>query len=219
MPITDARAQLYLDAIADEAKTANDIIALNRDGQGQGRVRVATAMQRIALYATKLAEKREAETPDVRRVDVWLCQSFDGEGALLEEFRTNDKAYAIKAMLGGHTVTPLAPFPLFRETTPGADAYRRACEDFAISTGVPSSHVDIVRDCLLDSAPYLASLHPEHAGVTNPTEVAKAGEILAYAASDVLINKGLIKGRTALVIAIEKFRKALGVTPDTESKT
>jgi hypothetical protein len=40
-----------LHQIADEAKTANDVIRLNRDGRGQGRVRVATAMHRIAMWA------------------------------------------------------------------------------------------------------------------------------------------------------------------------
>lgn len=37
--------------IADEAAKANDVIRLNRDGGGQGRVKVATAMHRIAEWS------------------------------------------------------------------------------------------------------------------------------------------------------------------------
>jgi len=42
-----------LQKIADEADMANNVIALNRDGGGQGRVKVATAMHRIAVDAKK----------------------------------------------------------------------------------------------------------------------------------------------------------------------
>jgi|GEM_PF-1810646 len=45
--------QRLLQKIADEADMANYVIALNRDGGGQGRVKVATAMHRIAVDAKK----------------------------------------------------------------------------------------------------------------------------------------------------------------------
>lgn len=40
-----------LAAIAQEARTANYTISLNRDGQGSGRVKVATAMKHIERMA------------------------------------------------------------------------------------------------------------------------------------------------------------------------
>ena len=54
-------------AIAREAKQANDVISLNRDGQGQGRVRVATAMHRIEAMASTVlaAEQARNAAPDM----------------------------------------------------------------------------------------------------------------------------------------------------------
>lgn len=40
-----------LNAVYREAAMANEVIRLNRDGQGQGRIKVATAMHRIAHLA------------------------------------------------------------------------------------------------------------------------------------------------------------------------
>lgn len=42
-----------LGEIHKEAATANDAIRLNRDGSGSGRVKVATAMNRIAALSKK----------------------------------------------------------------------------------------------------------------------------------------------------------------------
>lgn len=51
-----------LEEILKEATTANDVIRLNRDGQGQGRIRVATAMHRIAKHAeAAIAKARGAQ--------------------------------------------------------------------------------------------------------------------------------------------------------------
>lgn len=46
------RARKRLEEIHAEATAANDVIKLNRDGGGQGRIRVATAMHRIAVLST-----------------------------------------------------------------------------------------------------------------------------------------------------------------------
>ena len=45
-----------LKMIETEANRANDVIRLNRDGQGQGRIKVATAMHRIAGWAGDMIE-------------------------------------------------------------------------------------------------------------------------------------------------------------------
>lgn len=50
-----------VEAIAHEAKVANDVIALKRDADGQGRIKVATAMHRIAQLAERaLAKHRQS---------------------------------------------------------------------------------------------------------------------------------------------------------------
>lgn len=48
-----AEARKALEMIDREATIANDVIRLNRDGGGQGRVKVATAMHRIAAAARR----------------------------------------------------------------------------------------------------------------------------------------------------------------------
>jgi len=47
--------------IDDEARRANEVISLNRDGGGQGRVKVATAMHRIASWARAALASTEKE--------------------------------------------------------------------------------------------------------------------------------------------------------------
>jgi hypothetical protein len=50
-----------LEAVLKEAAAANEAIRLNRDGSGSGRVKVATAMHRIACIAeTALAKGQPA---------------------------------------------------------------------------------------------------------------------------------------------------------------
>lgn len=46
-----AEMEKLLAAILKESKRANDTIALNRDGQGQGRITVAVAMHRIERWS------------------------------------------------------------------------------------------------------------------------------------------------------------------------
>jgi hypothetical protein len=46
-----------VEAIHDEAATANTVISLGRDDEGSGRVRVATAMHRIAHFAERALAK------------------------------------------------------------------------------------------------------------------------------------------------------------------
>jgi len=48
-PVQDVLVALQ--KISEEATVANDVIRLNRDGGGNGRVKVATAMHRIAEWA------------------------------------------------------------------------------------------------------------------------------------------------------------------------
>lgn len=48
----NARLKKVLKFCLDEAQRANKIIALNRDGQGQGRIGVATVMHRIEHHAS-----------------------------------------------------------------------------------------------------------------------------------------------------------------------
>lgn len=52
------RLRKALERVAAEAKTANDVIRMNRDGGGNGRVKVATAMHRIAHGATAALEAK-----------------------------------------------------------------------------------------------------------------------------------------------------------------
>lgn len=49
--MNESQLRKALGRIAQEARTANHVIALNRDGQGSGRVKVATAMHRIEKIA------------------------------------------------------------------------------------------------------------------------------------------------------------------------
>lgn len=51
-----AKLERALTEINREATVANDVIRLNRDGDGQGRIRVATAMHRIAALAAALTK-------------------------------------------------------------------------------------------------------------------------------------------------------------------
>lgn len=55
--MTDAQKVAHLEkilaAIKAEADMANAVIALGRDREGSGRVKVATALHRIANLATK----------------------------------------------------------------------------------------------------------------------------------------------------------------------
>lgn len=51
-----------LEIISAEARVANDVIALKRDADGQGRIKVATAMHRIAkLSEAALTKARGGE--------------------------------------------------------------------------------------------------------------------------------------------------------------
>lgn len=56
-PLADALAE-----IAKEAAAANEVIRLNRDGRGQGRIRVATAMHRIHAAARAALAVWESDT-------------------------------------------------------------------------------------------------------------------------------------------------------------
>jgi len=47
------KIEQLLRSILKEAELANNVIALNRDGGGQGRIKVATAMHRIADRARR----------------------------------------------------------------------------------------------------------------------------------------------------------------------
>ncbi len=49
--MSDERLRKVLASIAQEARTANSVIAMKRDGSGSGRVKVATAMHRIERMA------------------------------------------------------------------------------------------------------------------------------------------------------------------------
>lgn len=53
-------------SIEKEAVLANEVIRLNRDGQGQGRVKVATAMHRIAQTAAAALASIPASAPSLK---------------------------------------------------------------------------------------------------------------------------------------------------------
>ena len=55
-PVVKALGQIHA-----EASMANEVIRLNRDGAGQGRVKVATAMHRIARWAEDALSALEGE--------------------------------------------------------------------------------------------------------------------------------------------------------------
>ncbi|MGB6087753.1 Lar family restriction alleviation protein [Parvibaculum sp.] len=60
-----------LKKIADEADMANNVIALNRDGSGQGRVKVATSMHRIAADAKKALSSLSVKEPEGAEPVAW----------------------------------------------------------------------------------------------------------------------------------------------------
>lgn len=53
------RLREALEQIMSEAKVSNDVIRMNRDGGGNGRVKVATAMHRIEREARAALTKQE----------------------------------------------------------------------------------------------------------------------------------------------------------------
>jgi hypothetical protein len=57
----DRKVGQLLEEIRAEARTANDVIALGRDGKGNGRVKVATAMHRIVRFAEEASSALAAE--------------------------------------------------------------------------------------------------------------------------------------------------------------
>lgn len=60
-PSPDEVAVKLLEAILAEARMANDVIKLNRDGGGQGRVKVATSMHRIEQFAREALALSQGE--------------------------------------------------------------------------------------------------------------------------------------------------------------
>lgn len=87
LPASDSTgAAKLLEAILAEARMANDVVKLNRDGGGQGRVKVATSMHRIERFAAKAlsqlsSDDTEGRLKEASHMNAKPTPSLGGAGA------------------------------------------------------------------------------------------------------------------------------------------